>query len=258
MNYRILLPMLGACALTFQACNSGKMETYYDNDQVKERWTEVSNAQGVKVKQGLFEAFDEKGNKRDSVVYEQGKREGTEIKWAADGKKTFVSNWTNGQANGRFEEYAVNGKLIKVTTLKLGIPDGPEFSYNKQGVMIEEKHFKNGIQDSVYHRWNDKGEMKQQAFYMDGKLHGVQLDWCEEDKYRAVLRDSVNIVMGKRQGVEVYHLCLNGELSSILTWKDDHMDGAYTHWDEGKKIVEIYQDGKCIRNCPKAPVPPPQ
>jgi len=258
MNYRIILPLFGMCALAFQACDNGKTETYYENDQVKERYSEVTNAQGIAVKHGLFESFDEKGQKRDSVVFDQGKRQGTETKWNAEGKVLYVSNWKDGKSDGRFEEYAANGKLVKVTTFKAGIPNGAEITYNDQGIKIEEKYFKNGIQDSIYHRWNDKGDLKQEAFYTDGKINGVQRDWCEEDQFKNVLRDSVNIVMGKRQGVEVYHLCLNGELSSILTWKDDKMDGPYTYWDEGKKAVEVYKAGKCVKNCPKDPVPPPQ
>ena len=55
-----LFALLASCG------GDGKVETYYENDQVKERYFEAKDEKGEMVKNGLFEAFDEKGNKRDS------------------------------------------------------------------------------------------------------------------------------------------------------------------------------------------------
>ena len=88
-----------------------------------------------------------------------------------------------------------------------------------------------------------------------GKLNGEEKIWCDDDKHKDVVREQRTFVMGKREGVETYYLCLDGSLSSILTWKEDKMDGPYTYWEEGKKIVETYKEGKCVKKCPEVPKP---
>jgi antitoxin component YwqK of YwqJK toxin-antitoxin module len=240
------------------SCGEGKTETYYDNDQVKERWSEAKNEKGETVKNGTFEAFDEKGNKRDSVNYVMGSREGVELKWYPDAKIRSRCSWLNNQYDGKCEEFGMNGKIQTLRTYTKGIPNGAEFIYNEKGVKIEEKFFKMGIQDSIYQRWNDEGLLKQISHYKEGKLDGEEKIWCDEEKYKDVIREQRNYVMGKRNGVETYYLCLNGELSGILNWKDEKMDGPYTYWEEDKKIVEVYKEGKCVRNCPKPPEGQPQ
>lgn len=247
-----LLYTVPAFAL-LMACGNGKVETKFDNGQIKESYTEVKDAKGELVKHGIFEAFDEKGQIRDSVNYVMGKREGLEVKYYDNGKKMYACTWQANVANGRNEEFNTDGKLIKVTTLKQGVPDGAEIDYTPAGVKLEEKYFKDGIQDSIHMRWNEKGDLKMSTTFKMGKRNGVEMQFCEEDKYKEVKRDSVQFVDGKRQGTEVYHICLNGELSSIMTWKDDKMDGPYTYWEENKKVVETYKMGVCTKNCPKPP-----
>lgn len=253
-----LLLSLPLFALLASCGGESKTETYYENDQVKERWSESKNEKGETVKHGTFEAFDEKGNKRDSLNYVMGAREGVELKWYPDGTVRSRCTWLNNQYEGTCTEFNMRGEPQYIRNYSKGTLHGKEEIFNDKGKKIEEKFYKMGIQDSTYQRWNDEGLLKQVSNYKEGKLDGHEKIWCEEEKYKDVVREERDYIMGKRNGVETYYICLNGELSGILNWKDEKMHGTYTYWEEGKKIVETYKEGKCVKNCPKPPEPQPQ
>ncbi|HSQ41401.1 MAG TPA: hypothetical protein VLM37_03885 [Fibrobacteraceae bacterium] len=258
MRWNRFVLALPCAALFLQSCGSDATETYFDNGALKERWHETKNADGVLVKNGVYERFDEKGTRRDSTFYDMGKISGIRMTWDSQGKLETRSEWVSGKNNGTYQEWDGNGKLRHEIHFKQGIQDGSETTWNKKGIKIEEVFFKDGRKDSVYQRWNDEGLLKQISHYTLGKLNGEEKIWCEEEKYKDVIREQRTFVMGKREGLEVYYLCLDGSKSSMLTWKNDQMDGPYTYWEEGKKVVERYKEGKCVANCPKPPPPPPQ
>jgi antitoxin component YwqK of YwqJK toxin-antitoxin module len=257
MNIKTLIPMLACGALVLQGCN-GKEETKWDNGQVHEKWTEKKGPDGQMVKDGPWQSFDEKGAKRDSVTYVMGNREGAEVLWASDGKVESECNWTANQQSGKCTTYYPNGKIKLVATMKAGIIEGEQLAFNEQGVKTEQKFIKDGRLDSIFQSWSDKGVLKHIAHYNNGIQVGEEKVWCEDGPHASVMREQRTFVAGKREGIETYYLCLDGNISSILTWKADQMDGPYTYWEEGKKIVEKYKEGKCVANCPKVPTPPKQ
>jgi len=257
MNMKILIPMIALGALALLACN-GKEETKWENGQIHEKWTEKKGPDGKMVKDGPWQSFDDKGAKRDSVTFVMGNREGLEVIWSSNGKKESECNWINNQQNGKCITYYPNEKIKQVATMKAGIIEGEQLSYNEQGVETEQKFVKDGRPDSIYQMWDDKGTLKRVAHFKNGIQDGEEKVWCEAGPHGDVVREQRTFVNGKREGVETYFLCIDGKISSILSWKNDQMDGPYTYWEEGKKKVEKYKEGKCVANCPKVPTPPKQ
>ena len=256
MNKQTIASILLVTAL-LTAC-SGKVETKHENGKTNERYTLVKGPDGEKVKNGVFERFDNKGTKRDSSNWEMGKQVGVQIQWDANGTMESQCGWAENKRDGKCMEYSGKGAIKKLTTYKLDIKNGPEIDYAPNGQKLEEVIWKMGKKDSTYQRWNEKGRPLQIAHFKDGKNDGPEKIWCEEEERKDVVKEDRTWVNGMRQGLETYYLCIDGKISSILHWKDDKMDGDYTYWEEGKKVVEKYKDGKCVGNCPKLPQPPPQ
>ncbi|NLB63431.1 MAG: hypothetical protein GX801_04910 [Fibrobacter sp.] len=240
------------------SCGDGSEKSFHNNGNVKERWFEAKAENGKMVRHGSFERFDDKGNKRDSINYNMNQRHGIEISWHPNGEIAKKCNWTDGFLDGLCDEFTDQGQKVQSVTWVKGKLHGPKLIWNREGVKTEEIHYKDGLQDSLYQRWNDKGVLKHSVTYLEGRKHGEEKMWCEEEQYADVIREQRIWEHGKREGIETYYVCIDGEISGILTWENDKMHGPYTYWEEGDQVTDFYEENekieektKRIKNKPK-------
>jgi len=230
--------------LLLSACGDGAIEEFHKNEKIKSRYYTVINEKGGEIKHGLYQQWDDKGTLRDSINYDMGRKNGVVKAWYGNGQLEFQGKYNLGQPVGKHEEWDDLGNKLRETNYAAGKKDGAEITWNKKGVKTEETHYKAGEKHGAYSSWNDEGVLKHSVSYVDGKKHGEESIWCPEKEREDVKREHRFWNMGLREGTETYHHCLTGEKSSILNWKEDKMHGEYISWDnEGKKIVEKYEDG---------------
>lgn len=244
LRSKTMLLALVSTPLLMMSCGDGAVETFYDNDQLKERWYEKELDEGTIVKDGPHEKWDNKGQKRDSIHYVMGKREGFELQWDRHGNKIKECGWSDDQKDGRCEELDPAGFIRKLETWKNGVKNGMFATWNAKKVMTEQSFYVDGKQDSTYQLWNDEGRLLHIQHYKNGLKNGEEKKWCLQEEKKDILAEQRTWINDKREGKEIYHLCLTGELSGILNWKEDKMHGQYISWDgEGKKVIEMFDMG---------------
>jgi antitoxin component YwqK of YwqJK toxin-antitoxin module len=237
-HFALLLVMV-----TVYSCGDGSVKTYYDGNIVNEHYFEKELENGTKVKHGLYKKFDPKGNLRDSVTYNMGKKHGTHVRYYENGVVSEKCTYVEGTPDGKCIEQDDQEQVRKLVEYANGVQHGVERTFNAKGTLLTEQFWKKGLKDSTLQEWDEKGVLKRVLHYKDGKKHGEEKSWCLAEDKAEVVAEHRTWEEDKRQGKETYYSCLDGKISSILNWTDDMMDGDFIYWENGKKIVEEFVMG---------------
>lgn len=184
-----------------------------------------------------------------AAIYVQidGKKEGQELRYDAEGHPAAIIAYQGGQRHGRQIEFLppfdAAGQCDRraVVDWKQGEPQGPMLTYYATGeregavpVVNERKH---GIEVQYF----KDGKKKAEVPYAFGNEQGLAKFYAEDGR----LQVTVPYVNGKAHGQETRYFP-NGQAQMTLPWQEGERVGTGLAYDEqGRKRAEMtWRDGK--------------
>ncbi|HEY2827450.1 MAG TPA: toxin-antitoxin system YwqK family antitoxin [Pirellulales bacterium] len=144
----------------------GQWKLWHENGQL----AKTENYVGGKL-EGQWSMFDPKGVKRNDVSYKAGKRDGKWITYGDDGKQIREQvEYRDGKLNGTNTQWDADGKKTVETHFENGQLQGLQESWFPNGQLSRHAEFKDGKPNGTLIRWNEKGEKLLEEKYADGKL----------------------------------------------------------------------------------------
>ena len=139
----------------------GKWEAFFDNGKPKDLQTYKLFKKKSKIESlikghetmesklnGLSISYSAKDyRKTEEGNYKEGVKHGEWIAFHPGGKNAaVVSNYKNGQLNGKMKQYSRRGKLLQEIDYKDGVKHGRFIMYDRRGKIIKEMEFEFGMQ----------------------------------------------------------------------------------------------------------------
>jgi len=134
--------------------------------------------------------------------YKDGKWDGLQEAWYADGQDQHRGNYKNGQKDGLWKGWYADGQAMYRDNYKDGKQDGLQERWydNPKRQAMYRDNYKDGKQDGLWEAWYVDGQDKYRHIYKDGKLDGLQERWYADGQamYRTNYKDS------KQDGLQEY------------------------------------------------------
>ena len=86
-------------------------EEYHDNGNLANRVNYIQTSEGPKP-DGLVQTFWYEGGLKNTVNFENGKKDGKEIEYNKNGTKRVEVDWKDGKLNGYWITYGIGGKVL--------------------------------------------------------------------------------------------------------------------------------------------------
>ena len=216
---------------------------------------------------GTWTWYHDNGNIRETGEYVNGKVNGKNLHFYADGNKYIIANFKDDQLSGSYQVYNQNGALTQKKYFEKGEIDdelttyfeigenypevsanylngkieGKAFEYYIDGSVYTEMNFKNGLKDGIERTFFRNGKIYLEVPFKEGQKHGAYKEYTLEGN----LEQEGNFVEGNEEGEwKVYHY--NGNLASIINYDNGEPDGLYQEFDaDGKLYYEYdYRNGE--------------
>jgi antitoxin component YwqK of YwqJK toxin-antitoxin module len=139
---------------------------------------------------GLHEEWNNDYSKKfleKSINYKDGKRHGVYEEYDQDGNRVLKCNYKNNKRDGEEEEYYDNGKKKFTTNWKDGLQEGKTCTYDIEGALLREVDLINGkyIGDAIEYYKNGHLRMKNNgskySFYVWNKDSSSEIKRCDVD-----------------------------------------------------------------------------
>ena len=102
---------------------------------------------------------------------QNGKIDGTWIKYDKKGKKAVEINYNKGILNGEEVYFNVkNGSKLLLYTYKNGMKDGLYFICHASGLKWEEGYYREGLPTGQWRSWDKEGKLLKERTFAAGKL----------------------------------------------------------------------------------------
>ena len=103
---------------------------------------------------------------------QNGKKEGTWIRYYSNGQLFSVSNFKKGKKNGAWITYNNEGRLIEKGQYKNDLEEGPWIRLFDNGTINYKGKFKNGKKSGSWIAYHYNGQLKYQGNYKNGTKEG--------------------------------------------------------------------------------------
>lgn len=106
--------------------------------------------------------------------YRNGKKNGVERSYYADGNLMMETPYQNGKRNGIEKTYNTQGKLSSVRPVKEDKVDGVEKMYHDNGMLLMEILWRNGKKNGVEKWYYQDGSPNMDITYENSKIIGIK------------------------------------------------------------------------------------
>jgi antitoxin component YwqK of YwqJK toxin-antitoxin module len=178
--------------------------TYYGlTNIVKKKYT----VDGDGLRHGRCNSYFKNGDRRTSVGYTHGSREGQYFRWNSDGVLIVDRTFFKNECHGWYLEWYANGKIKIITA------------------------YKNGKTHGTYREWNRNGVLVFETTYKNGKFHGLQRKWYDSGTIASVYTYNNGVLDGDST---LYYK--NLQVADETTYRDGYRNGSSKRWRESKCI----------------------
>jgi len=171
--------------------------------------------------QGKEVGFYADGTKRIEGTYLRGLRHGTWTEWHPNGKVFTTGSWRSNRPDGEHVYFAADDRELGRTTLTAG--NGRWVVWDPAGYRRQEYVYVQGQLHGSYTEWYPNGARKTEGQWAADARHGTWTRWDEQGRQRAVeqFRDGTSV-------------------------------GTWTWWDERGQVsrIVVYDDGETIVDLP--------
>ncbi len=198
---------------------------------------------------GKIVSFYNNGQKREEMIYKDGKLNDFCLKWHENGYKEFEGNYIEGNKNGLWITWHNNGQKKNEVNYLNDKMDGKWISWGENGEKNEEGNYKmgkkeglwaisefeitykNGKKNGTFIQWLDSDRKIMEGKYKDGKEDGLWIFWSEEGNKEKEVWFKNGIDQSLKKDV-VCGMFVNTSKSKI---KADYKEKTYYFCSEGCK-----------------------
>ena len=151
--------------------DSGKMFTGVNKCFWKDGKKKTLGRYKTGARDGVWQEWDEKGNRKTAMTYDNGMQSGETLIWR-EGELTVREGWFQGMLNGASEYYA-EGKIVGRDNYLNNQRDGVStmWYYESYGI-LGKKGYKNGQLDGRSSTYYENGDVYYDAFFNKGVIIG--------------------------------------------------------------------------------------
>ena len=145
--------------------SNGFAKLYWDT---KKRMAE-GNYVNTNVKDSVWNMYGVDGMLMVSVSYKNGIKDGREIKYYRNGKKSEILEWKNDVRDGIWNWYYDNGKARMKAHHKNGKREGSFWFYHENGLPYIKGKYNKDLRDGKWEFYTDKHKLIKTITYVNGK-----------------------------------------------------------------------------------------
>jgi antitoxin component YwqK of YwqJK toxin-antitoxin module len=166
---------------------------------------------------GKYREFHPNGKPFIEGQFAEGRQVGEWTYYFDNGQINRKATFKDGKLDGKWDVLREDGTLAGKRSFKDGKRDGDWITYDPTGKQpISEEHYANGEEDGEWKTWYPNGQLRQQVTFKAGKREGMGGEW--DDKGNKLVE---------------------------ANYKNGKFDGQATrYFADGKKIVQVYKDGR--------------
>ncbi len=128
----------------------------------------VVDDNGEQIAHGLTEFFWENGQKKLSITYNCGYKNGMKRTWYRDGSKWSEGGHVDGLEDGRWTTWYQDGTKMREFTLKRGAWHGLHTLWHPNGMKKMEVQYVDGLRQGPFTIWDPAGTVLKRIDYVDG------------------------------------------------------------------------------------------
>lgn len=170
--------------IVFLSCSGRfeKKETYWDNGEIRERWTEKALEEGKSVKHGLYTQWHSNGQIAVEGEFVDGVKHGKQQTWHSNGQQAEEKNFVKGVIHGRYAQWYQNGqKRMECEALD---GSGKYSRWYSNGNKELEGELVDGAMQGFWTKFYPSGQESIQSNWENGKFHGNISIWNPLDNAR--------------------------------------------------------------------------
>ena len=203
----------------------GKYTGYYFNGNKKYTINYVNG-----LRDGLFRSFYSDGKLRQTVKYINDEKIGEEKGFYRNGKQKFTRTYTNGLLNGIELNFDRNGKKISKKNWIDNLIIGPYESFYQNGLLKSSTTYNSsGVKYGVYYEYFPSGNMSVKGRYIDGIKQDEVFYYYDTPKNE--IKKKSNLKKNIKHGPEIVYFS-NGQINSESNFQNGKLRGEYAVYDE--------------------------
>jgi antitoxin component YwqK of YwqJK toxin-antitoxin module len=158
--------------IVFLSCSGRfeKKETYWDNGEIRERWTEKALEEGKSVKHGQYTQWHSNGQKAVEGKFVDGVKHGKQQTWYSNGQIAVEGKFVDGVKHGKHQTWYSNGQMEEEKNFVKGVIHGRYAQWYQNGQKQLECNAVDG--SSKYSQWYKNGNKELEGELVDGATHG--------------------------------------------------------------------------------------
>lgn len=143
----------------------------------------VAELFGLKeIANGLFEQWDETGQKCLEIMYTDGKKHGLSRRWHSNGQILEEVMYVEGRMDGLYQVWHDNGQKMTEGTFVAGVHHGHFQMWYPNGQKSREATLIDGKTNGLHRTWYPNGQKMTEVSFVDGKRHGLCMVWHEDGR----------------------------------------------------------------------------
>ena len=127
-------------------------------------------------------------------------KKNTNIPFSGNISGNFKGQIQNGKKEGTWVRYYINGQLFSVSNYKKGKKNGAWITYNNEGHLIEKGQYENDLEEGSWIRLFDNGIINYKGKFKNGKKTGSWIAYY----YNGKLKYQGNYKNGTKEGYWEY------------------------------------------------------
>lgn len=148
----------------------------------------------------------------EGLVYYQGKPYSGEAMDVKEDKVVGLTIYTNGKKNGVNQKWYADGTLSYRVYYENGKLHGDAFSWWKDGTKRSHSNFKKGVVSGTQTQWYQSGNIFKERILVNGKEEGLQRAWRENGK----IYNNYEAVNGRIFGLKRASLCYELDNETVV------------------------------------------
>lgn len=161
-----------------------------------------------------------------------------EVDYYEDGSKKSITNYSNGDINGKRKEFFQNGELKSTVPYKDGVIDGDLFSYYKNGNIESTGSYKNGYIHGEVKHFYENGILNDISEWRENKRHGVNKIFYENSR----LMYEARFNMGERVDTSYFYY-ENGSVKEEKIYTNNEIAYFKIFNEKGQVEYDIIEPG---------------
>jgi antitoxin component YwqK of YwqJK toxin-antitoxin module len=181
MQKIFLCPVIAAALLASApgapAAGLEKVETFYPDSSIRERYFVTRTNKGGSLRDSTYTEFHRNGKKKRVVHYHNNRETGLSVTWYENGARESECRYENGELEGVKSVWHPGGKPKSRTIWKSGVQSGRYESWFSNGNPRTQGSYVNGKVDGEFRTWYDNGRVRSLVFFKNGTLYGAVKGW---------------------------------------------------------------------------------